>query len=179
MILILLIALRTNQDLLPKTGELTSEDSETESLDDTDEELNSTVKIDTFEPSQSSEVDITLDQTTMFFNKYCEDNDIPSVANRVAEAIVEYEVAQTIPFHTREDEIVDDEIITEEEFLRNIDDEMDMQDNDQSDIEETLDDISETHGKVADEISNHMDMLFDPTLDQSQSLADIAKQQAK
>ena len=57
----------------------------------------------------------------MFLNKYCEDPNLPSVANRVAETIIEYEVNREIPFTPRDDVEIEDEIITEEEFLRNVD----------------------------------------------------------
>ena len=60
------------------------------------------------------------DQTTMFFNKYSEDTEIPTVANRLADAIVEYEVSMSIPFNQINDEQIDDEVITEEEFLKNV-----------------------------------------------------------
>ena len=38
---------------------------------------------ETFEPPKSDENDWTHDQATMFLNKYCENTDIPTVANRI------------------------------------------------------------------------------------------------
>ena len=37
------------------------------------------------------EIDRTHNQTSMFLNKYCENTDLPTVANRVADIIVEFE----------------------------------------------------------------------------------------
>ena len=74
-----------------------SDESEDESIDDPVEELLVGATKDVFEPCPSNEHDMTFDQTSMFLNKYCENTDIPSVANRVADAIVEYEVAKSIP----------------------------------------------------------------------------------
>ena len=36
------------------------------------------------------------DKTTMFMNKYCEDQNLPSVANRMAEMIVDFERSNRI-----------------------------------------------------------------------------------
>ena len=138
---------------------------------------------DLFEPCQNNEKDPTHDQTTMFLNKYCEDTDIPIVANRLAEGIVQYEVAQAIPFHYLDDDKIDDEIITEEEFLSNVDYEMDLHAANHEEtvvqLEECLDEMSSTHREVNDEISDHMDMLLNPSEDQSQVLAENARNQAK
>ena len=57
----------------------------------------------------------------MFLNKYCEDTNITSVANKLADIIVDYETSQTIRIENEDEFEVDDEIITEDEFLRNID----------------------------------------------------------
>ena len=51
----------------------------------------------TFEESQSCCEDknsMFKDQTTVFMNKYHEDVDVPSIANKLADMIVEYEVAK-------------------------------------------------------------------------------------
>ena len=125
----------------------------------------------------------THDQTTMFFNKYCEDTNIPSVANRLAETIVEYEANHEIPFNYKDDDTIDDEIITEEEFLRNIDQELDSENPAETipdiDIEENLEDILLTHKDVVDEVSDQIDMMFNPSEEQSSLLANQAKKQAK
>ena len=53
-------------------------------------------------------------------NKYCEDTSLPTVANQLAEMIVEYETKNKIPIKDDCDFEVDDEIVTEEEFLYHI-----------------------------------------------------------
>ena len=67
------------------------------------------------------------DKTTIFMNKYCEDPNLPSVANKMAEMIVDYEMAQKVTIENDCDFELDDEIVTEEEFLRIVDGEMDEQ----------------------------------------------------
>ena len=67
----------------------------------------------------------THDQTTMFFNKYCENPNIPTVANRVAEIIVDYETNSNIQLENEVDFEIEDEIISEEEFLKNVDEHLD------------------------------------------------------
>ena len=156
---------------------------ESENNEEDDDILNFSKK-DTFKPCTQDDKDITHDQTTMFLNKYCEDPNLPSVANRVAETIIEYEVNREIPFTPRDDVEIDDEIITEEEFLRNVDEEMNFQDQtetvENTNLEEILPDISTTHHKeVNDEINNQMDMMVNPSEEQTALLASIAKRQAK
>ena len=92
------------------------DDSETDCVDDN--LIIDFSKKDSIEPCTQDDQDIALDQTTMFLNKYCEDTNIPSVANRLAETIIQYEVNQGIPFINTDDDQIDDEIITEEEFLK-------------------------------------------------------------
>ena len=79
---------------------------------------------DLVEPCIQDGKEFTRDQTTMFLNKYCEDTNIPSVANRLADTIVEFELNQGTSFRPRDDHEVDDEIISEEEFLKNIEEEV-------------------------------------------------------
>ena len=47
---------------------------------------------ESIEPSELSETDRTHNMTSMFLNKYCEDIDMPTVANRVADMIVDFEM---------------------------------------------------------------------------------------
>ena len=61
----------------------------------------------------------------------------------------------------------------EEEFLRNVDEEMDCQSN--SSIEESLDEVSYTHHEVIDEITDQIDT----SEEQSDILAKSAEKQAK
>ena len=74
---------------------------------------------ESFEPFQPENA-ISNEQTTMFFNKYCEDPSLPSVANRMAESIVNFEIRKDIAFNVQDDFDLDDEAITEEEFLANV-----------------------------------------------------------
>ena len=78
-----------------------------------------------FEPNKSTEGEWTHNQTTMFLNKYCEDPNIPTVANRVADIIVDYESHKEIRIQNEDDFEIDDEIINEEEFLKHLDEELD------------------------------------------------------
>ena len=162
---------------------------------------------DQFEPLKLTEDDWTHDQTTMFLNKYCEDTNIPTVANRVADIIVDYETHKEIPFENDDDFEIDDEIINEEEFLRHLDEDLDaMLDNkqyqdeinehqedlnsgeeqrkDQFDegecckIEEPLKDISTTHKSICDEVSDHLDTVYNPTKEQANQMSQKAKKQA-
>jgi hypothetical protein len=75
-----------------------------------------TIQDEPFEPNQSTEDEWTHSQTTMFLNKYCESTDIPTVANRVADIIIDYESNNQISVQDEDDFDIDDEIITEEEF---------------------------------------------------------------
>ena len=56
-----------------------------------------------FIPITSDENQITTEKTTLFLNKYCEDTDVPSVANRLADAIVDYEINRQIPIENEGD----------------------------------------------------------------------------
>ena len=127
--------------------------------------------------------DLSHDQTTMFLNKYCENIDIPSVANRVADTIVDYEIMQSIPFQTKDDFDVDDEIITEEEFLHDVDAELDelelSQSDEENEIEDCLEDILTTHSEVNDEISDHVETVFDHTTSKTEDLAKKARKEVK
>ena len=86
-------------------------------------------------------IKISDDRTTMFLNKYCENIDIPSVANRVADTIIEYEIMQCIPMQPEDDFDADDEIITEEEFLKDVDDQITTEDEFLKDVDDELDNI--------------------------------------
>ena len=82
-------------------------------------------KDENYEPQNSPEQEWTHNLTTMFLNKYCENADLPTVANRVADIVVDYESRYRVRIENDDDFEVDDEIITEEEFLKNVDKEMD------------------------------------------------------
>ena len=49
-------------------------------------------------------------RTTMFFNKYSEDTDTPSIANRLAEAIVQFEIENSVHLDNEDDFIIDNEM---------------------------------------------------------------------
>jgi hypothetical protein len=153
---------------------------------------------DFHEPLKSKEPDWTHNQTTMFLNKYCENTNIPTVANKMADMIVDYEISQAISIENEDDFEIDDEIITEDEFLRNIDLELDKEESceyqentdddlinrpcsepDECDIEEQLQDIADTHENPTEELFSNLDVIFNPSEDQCQLLANKASDQAK
>ena len=67
----------------------TEEDSDISS--DDDRSVN-----ETFEPCVRENAQVLKDQTTMFLNKYIEDTNMPSVANRLSDIIIDYEVAKPL-----------------------------------------------------------------------------------
>ena len=173
--------------------------------DDIDEVLFN--KSQPFEPLQSLEDGWTHAQTTMFLNKYGEDCNIPTVANRVADIIVDYESHKEIPIDNEDDFELDDEIINEEEFLKTLDEDLDEMldchqyqeqlsddqdgkdqssaDGEQSEVnknfdivEEPLTDILNTHKCVQDEFDN-LDIMFNPSEEQTRGLTDKANTQVK
>ena len=73
---------------------------------------------DTFEPHEDLGEKASNDQTTMFLNKYLEDTNAASVANRLSEVIIRYELAKKISCSQLEDDEIDDEVINEEEYLQ-------------------------------------------------------------
>ena len=128
-----------------------------------------------FIPITSDKNQITTEKTTLFLNKYCEDTDVPSVANRLADAIVDYEINRQIPIENEGDFEVDDENLTEEQYL-NQNDEAEMIINES--IEEPLDEITLSHSHVKDELSDHLDAFVNPTEGETTILSKIAKNRA-
>ena len=51
-------------------------------------------------------------------NKYCEDISLPTVANRLSDIIIQYETVNKIPVNYESDFEIDDEVVTEEEYLK-------------------------------------------------------------
>ena len=148
-----------------KTGIDTNSQDETDFIEDYfNQEL--------FDPVKSNENEVSHDKTTMFMNKYCEDTDIPSVANRLADAIVDYEISRKIPIDDENDFEIDEENITEEQFL---------EENGEIDpIEESLLEISASHkSNIKDELNDHLDCLIDPTEGQVKILSNIASKRAE
>ena len=68
---------------------------------------------------------VDIRYSVMFLNKYSESTYLSSVADKMADIIIDYETNRDIPVENEDDFEIDDEIITEEEFLRNVDEEMD------------------------------------------------------
>ena len=60
-------------------------------------------EIDSHEPLKSAENNWTHNQTTMFLNKYSENTNITSVANKMADIIVDYETNRNIPVENEDD----------------------------------------------------------------------------
>ena len=87
---------REDEEAHQSDNEQNNEDEET--YQSGDEELPIHKETDNFEPQNSDNNDWTHDQATMFLNKYCENTNIPTVANRIADIIVEYEINKKIPF---------------------------------------------------------------------------------
>ena len=67
---------------------------------------------------------------TMFMNKYCEDPDLPSIANKLAEMIVNYETTKKITIEDTSDFEVDDDILNEEEYLKYLNEVNELKTND-------------------------------------------------
>ena len=164
---------------------LTKQDGDESSLSEaeTDEEINEDdeheitemfTRRDIIEPCIQEGNELIRDQTTMFLNKYCEDTNIPSVANRLADTIIEYEINKGTPFTIRDDYEIDDECLSEEEYLRNVEEE-----DSNIQIEEKMEDIRLTHSEVNDEIVDEIDVLINPSEDQSIEVANLAQQHAK
>ena len=118
-----------------------------------------------FNPVKEGGDEVSFGKTTMFLNKYCEDPEIPSVANKLADAIVDYEIMRQIPIENEDDFEIDEEIITEEQYL--------------DEIEEPLQDISASHGHVKDELHDQFDSFDNPTEGQAKILSNIASKRAE
>ena len=145
------------------------DNADTESVELTDDE-SETMEYDKFEPCLKDEVEFSHNKTTLFLDKYCENPDVPSIACRLAEVIVEYEIHNSIEIYERDDEEIDDEILSEEEFLKQVDDENDQ---DNCLLKENK------HKEVQDEISDDIDVLIDPPENTSESLSSEATKHAK
>ena len=148
--------------------------------------------------TNSKEEDLIHEKTSMFLNKYCESIDVPTVANRVADIIVNYEINQKINIADENDFEMDNEIITEEDFLQRVDDYLDNQNidvvkdrmvneddlidmNDQMDETGYEEDIQKLEFKLVqgdDNISNNLDLMTNPTDENSQFIAKSSMQKA-
>ena len=137
------------------------------------------------EPQNLNDADWTHNQTTMFLNKYCENTNIPSVANKMADIIIDYEINQGISIEKEDDFEIDDEVITEEEFLRNVELDRDEEVVDAGSIrrssssENELDIQDSLPTRANDEIVSNLDMFVSPSEEQSQTLSDEANKEVK
>jgi hypothetical protein len=118
-----------NHRLLEDKTKYSDENAHFNQVDETDGESSQgdivePIPENTFESYQTTEADQIekmQDQTTIFMNKYCEDPNLPSVANQLAEMIVDFEMANKIPVDDDCDFELDNEIVNKEEFLKIID----------------------------------------------------------
>ena len=111
-------------------------------------------------------------------NKYCEDPNLPSVANHLAEMIVDYEMTNKIHIENDCDFEVDDEIVTEEEFLQIIDQELDEQNSGNDQMEESNEDISH-FSNIQDQLSSNLDEIASPPEHKTHAVTEKANKQAK
>ena len=114
------------ENLQFESNESDEEIDESEEIEES-EEISFIKNCENFEPYIESSTITSHDQTTMFLNKYCENPELPSIANRMAESIVNFEIRRDIACTIRDDFDIDDEFISEEEYLANVDAEMDNQ----------------------------------------------------
>ena len=99
----------------------------------------------------------------MFFNKYCEDTNLPSVCNKYADVVIECEKQRNILTNEGDDFDIED-ISSNDETLDESQEEIS--------IEEILPNISKTHDiNVMDEVSDSLDMLFNPNEEETETLA--------
>ena len=62
-------------------------------------------------------IDYTHNQTSMFVNKYSEDPNLPTVANKLAKMITRFEINQKVQIEEENDFEVDEEVVTEETYV--------------------------------------------------------------
>ena len=148
--------------------------SESESLDD--DFSTSLFHEEPFTPTLEEGNKIMHDQTTLFLNKYCEDTDVPTVANRLADAIVDYEVNRNVPIENQDDFDIDDENITEEQYLKEMDG---FEDAENENIKESTNRTKISIGNIKDELSDHLDTFVSPSEGDSNIFSNIAKGRAK
>ena len=109
---------------------------------------------------------------------YCEDPDLPSVANELADMIVDYELAQKIQIEDDSDFEVDDEIVTEEEFLRIIDQELDEHASSASNSE-SIENKKESYLNSEDQSSDNLNDMKAIHEDQTQAVCEKSNLQVE
>ena len=134
----------------------------------------------------------------MFLNKYGEDSDLPTVANKLADMINTFELINKIQVDEENDFEVDDEIITEEEFRSKVEEDIKkrlhqsrkeatktgkdihtVDISDQLDIDELKQKFSTYSSTVQDDLLDHLDILISPNNHQSNLIANSAKNTVK
>ena len=92
-----------------KSNESQNKGEDSDSVDLSDEEGNifKSYDIETHEPIENFR---NQDNSSMFFNKYCEDTTLPSVANRFASVVVNYNINRNKQINETEDFDIEDEI---------------------------------------------------------------------
>ena len=114
-------------------------------------------------------------KTTMFLNKYAEDTEIQSIANKLADAIVHFEITNCVPINDVDDFLIDDENATEEEFEQNNVDEGEYRNYDT----EVSNNVNIPLDDVRDKVDTDLDSFYQPSEDGIKSLSIKAKNLAK
>ena len=116
--------------------------------------------IDKYQPVQKEG---EQDHSSVFLNKYCEDINLPTVCNTLANIVVDFETSRNILIADDEEDLGEYEE-NEELFLKKVDDELDSQ---EFEIEENLPSLCQSHeSNVQDELESDMDILSKTTLEQ-------------
>ena len=98
-----------------RIDEKDADDSESDGSNESDKSQD--IHVDLTETTKNEDAEFSTPKTTIFINKYFENPNLPSIACRLADAIVEYETAQGIPIVEKDDDELDDEVLSEEEYL--------------------------------------------------------------
>ena len=163
-------------DFLSNKSTLEEDSEKSDEFSDTDEEFMDNNLV--YEPCIEGQKVSKTDGSSMFINKYGEDPDIPSIANRLATIIVKYEVSQSISLKVVNDEDIDDEIISKEQFLKNLEESLLQVKDVESANENAIDEVRVNLQKEADEMSDNFDVLMNPSKLQSEILSKLAKKDA-
>ena len=101
---------------------------------------------------------------------------MPSLQSEKGVLMSRQRMAESLNMSVGDDLDIDDETLTEEQFLKELDDLGEAVD---ISVEEPLDDISGTHNHVRDEFSNHLESFCDPSAGQTEILTGIANKRAE
>ena len=165
----------SNADELVSNCEKETDEVEASDIENViDDDLTNFSHEETFTPIIEEGGKITHDQTTLFLNKYGEDTDVPTVANRLADAIVDYEVNRHIAIENQDDFEIDDENITEEQYLKEIDE---LEDIVNKEIEDSRAKTKLSH--IKDALTDHLDTFVSPSEGETNMFSNIAKGRAE